>query len=88
MILKNGIYNSRENIELRTALLDAERLKKPITFYTRDRRQITRFTCIDTPNKPITLHNFTVSGGLVYYKRNSFEWCTISQDDITQIEIH
>ena len=63
---KNGIYNSKNNIDLRTALLDAERTKTPVTFYTRNRNYIDRFTCIDTNNKPFTLYNFTCSGGLVY----------------------
>jgi len=76
-----------ENVKIKTALLDAERLKMPVTFYTRTRRFIDNFTCIDTPNKPLTLENFTVSGGLVYYKINRFVWRTISIDDIDKITL-
>lgn len=83
----NGIYNSKENIELKTALLDAERTRKPVTFYTRTRSMIDKFTCRDYENKPITLDRFTVSGGLVYYKRSAYDWQTISTDDITKIII-
>lgn len=71
----------------KTALLDAERTKSPVTFYTRTRHYIDAYRCIDTENKPITLNNFVTHGGLVYYKKNNFEWLTISLDDITKIEI-
>lgn len=83
----NGFYNSKEYIELKTALLDAERTKTPVTFYTRNRSYIDRFTCIDTNNKPLTLKNFNCHGGLIYYKRDQFNWCNISIDDIVKIEM-
>jgi hypothetical protein len=83
----NGIYDSKENIELRTALLDAERTKSPVKFYTRNRNYINTYKCIDTDNKPFILERFTTHGGLVYYKVNSFEWKNISIDSIAKIEI-
>jgi hypothetical protein len=83
----NGIFNSKNYIELVTALLDAERTKTPVKFYTRNRAFIDRFTCVDTPNKPFILENFTTHGGLIYYKRNAFDWKTISIDEIIKIEL-
>lgn len=74
-------------INAKTALLDAERLRKPVTLYTRTRTYLDRFTCIDKPNKPVTLKNSVLHGGLIYYKVNSFEWRTISLDDVVKIEI-
>ena len=88
MTYKNGLYNSKEYIELKTALLDAERTKTPVTFYTRDRVYIDRYTCIDKENQPVTLDKFITHGGLIYYKINQFEWCTISLDDVLRIELH
>ena len=76
-----------ENAKIKTALLDAERLKMPVTFYTHTRRYIDKYACIDTPKKPFTLNKFTVSGGLVYYKKNQFEWANFSIDDIDQIQL-
>lgn len=86
-ILENGLYNSKNNVELRTALLDAERTKTPVKFYNRSRRQITQFTCIDSDLPPFVLTSFVVSGGLVYYKKNRFEWVSFSTDDIEKIEL-
>lgn len=72
---------------LKTILLDAERTKQPVTFYTRTRHYIDNFTCIDYENKPFTLKYFVTHGGLVYYKKNEFEWNNISLDDILKIEV-
>lgn len=74
-------------INARTALLDAEMLKKPVTLYTRTRMFLDRFTCVDKPNKPVTLEGSVLHGGLIYYKINNFEWRTISLDDVIKIEI-
>lgn len=76
-----------ENTKIKTVLLDAERLKMPVTFFIHVRRFIDSFSCIDTPVKPFTLNNFTVSGGLIYYKKSRFEWCSFSVDDIDQIQL-
>ncbi len=76
-----------DRINLKTALLDAERLKIPVKFFTRSRRFIDRFTCIDTDLKPFTLKSFVTSGDLVYYQKNRFEWSNICIDDITKIVI-
>ena len=84
--INKSIYDTCDT-KLKTALLDAERLKMPVTFYTHTRRYIDKFRCIDTPNKPITLDNFTVSGGLIYYKINAFEWRNISLDDVEKITL-
>ena len=83
----NGLYGSKEAIEMKTALLDAERLKKSVTFYTRTRHYIDRFRARDTENKPFKLSHFTVSGGLIYYKRGGYDWRTLSLDDVKKIEI-
>ena len=72
--------------KLKTALLDCERLKKPVTFYTRERRYIDSFRCIDTELKPFTLDNFVCHGGLIYYKKDSYNWVTFSIDDILKIK--
>ncbi len=77
----------KSEVEMKTALLDAERLRKPVTFYTRTRRFIDKFTCVDTDNKPFTLKRFVCHGGLIYFKKNEFEWGNISMDDITKVEI-
>jgi hypothetical protein len=75
------------NTLLKTVLLDCERNNKKVTFYTHTRNFIDRFTCIDHPDKPITLEKFFLNSGLIYYKKNQFEWKTISLDDIDKIEI-
>lgn len=88
MIIENTI-NERlkcNSANLKTALLDCERLKKPVTFYTRERRYIDSFRCIDTELKPFTLDNYVCNGGLIYYKKDSFNWVTFSIDDILKIE--
>ena len=72
-------------INAKTRLLDAERLHKPVTIHTFSRRFITKHKCIDTPNKPITLNSFICHGGLIYYKKNEFDWQTISWDEISAI---
>lgn len=72
---------------LKTAILDAERTHRTITFYTRSRRYIDRYRAIDTDNKPITLSEYVTHGGLIYYKKNTFDWVTISLDDVTAIDI-
>lgn len=73
-------------INARTALLDCERLGKPLTIHTFTRRFIDKFKCIDTPNKPITLKgNYVLNGGLIYYRKNTFEWRTISLDEVSAI---
>lgn len=84
MLMEQTLTN-RDNF--RTALLDAERLKKRVTFYTRNRRMIDKYTCIDTENKPITLERFTISGGLIYYKRSEYDWQNISLDDVLKADI-
>lgn len=84
MILERTITNGDT---IKTALLDAERLKKRVTFYTRTRTMIDKFTCRDTENKPITLGRFTISGGLIYYKRGEYSWQNISLDDVLKIDI-
>lgn len=84
MEIKNGIV---ERVNLITALLDAERTNKPVTFYTRKRQFLDRYRCIDTDLKPFTLKKFVTHGELVYYKTDRFNWKTISIDDITRIEL-
>lgn len=74
-------------INMKTAILDAERTRKPITLHTHERRMIDRYACIDTPQKPITLRHYMLHGGLIYWKRNQFEWQNVSVDDIDQVEI-
>lgn len=71
---------------LKTIILDCERLRKPVTFFTRTRNYIGDFKAIDHDNKPITLDRFVLHGGLVYFKGTQFEWKTISLDDVTAIE--
>lgn len=88
MIIENTI-NERlkcNSANLKTAILDCERLKKPVTFYNRQRRFIDKYTCIDTELKPITLNNFVCSGGLIYYKKDRFNWLDFSVEDILKIE--
>ena len=89
LTINHGIIERLKNnsTNLTTALLDAERTKSPVTFYTRTRHYIGTYKCIDLENKPITLNNFVTHGSLVYYKKNAFEWLTIAFDDITKIEI-
>lgn len=77
-------------INVRTALLDCERLGKPLTIHTVTRpriRLIDRPTKIwEEPNDPITLKGgYTLHGGLIYYKKNAYEWRTISMDEVTAI---
>lgn len=84
MILERTLTNGDT---IKTALLDAERQKRPVTFYTRTRTMIDKFTCRDTENKPITLGRFTISGGLIYYKRSEYSWHNISLDDVLKIDI-
>ena len=72
-------------INAKTALLDLERLNRSITIHTFTRLYRDRFSCVDTPNKPITLNNFVCSGGLIYYKENAYSWKTISFDEISAI---
>lgn len=86
LIFENGIEHKKK-IELKTALLDAERTRRPVKFYTRNRVMIDQFRCRDTENKPFTLESFTCHGGLIYYKLGRFEWRTISIDDVLKIEI-
>ena len=84
MILERTLTNGDT---IKTALLDAERLKKRVTFYTRTRSMIDKYTCRDTENKPITLGRFTISGGLIYYKSGEYSWQNISLDDVLKIDI-
>jgi hypothetical protein len=72
-------------INARTHLLDCERLHKAIIIHPFTRRFIDKYRCIDTPEKPITLNRFTLHGGLIYYKRNAYDWKTISLDRVTAI---
>lgn len=72
-------------INAKTRLLDAERLHKAVTFHTFTRRFIDKYRCIDTPQEPITLDRFICSGELIYYKRNAYDWKTISWDNISAI---
>lgn len=75
------------NTLLKTILLDAERNHTPIIFYTHNRVYLGDFTARDTQNKPVKLDKFTLHSELIYYKKNQFEWKTISIDDIDKIEI-
>ena len=91
--MKNLIYESTMAnnadtaymINTRTRLLDLERLGRPITIHYHCRRMITPYSCIDTPQEPVTLAKFTLHGGLIYYKKDRFNWVTISMDDIDAI---
>lgn len=78
-----GIYE----INARAELINAYRLRKSVTIYTRTRTFLDNFTCIDKPNKPVTLERFELHGGVIYHKINNFEWRTISLDDVIKIEI-
>ena len=75
------------NTLLKTILLDAERNHTPIIFYTHNRIYFGDFTARDTQNKPVKLERFFLNSELIYYKKNPFEWKTISLDDIDKIEL-
>ena len=65
MILKNGIYNSRENIELRTALLDAERLKSPSHFTQETAAKLPALLASTPPTSP-SPYTILLSAGALF----------------------
>lgn len=73
---------------IRNYLNDAKKAGAPVKFYTRDRVYIDKFRARDTARAPFTLNNYFISGGLVYYKINQFEYKNICFDDIEKIEIN
>ena len=83
--MENIAHYDTYMVNVRTKLLDLERLHKPIEIHTFSRRFLDKYKCVDTPNKPILLDSFTLHGGLIYYKKNRFEWLTISFDEIQAI---
>ena len=74
-------------INARTRLLDLERLHKSITIHYHCRRFIDKYRCIDTPREPLTLNNYVLHGGLIYYKADRHNWITVSMDDIDLITL-
>lgn len=76
----------QKDAELKSILLDCERQKKPVTFYTRSRTFIDAYRAFDVENKPFTLKKFTLNGGIIYTQSNPYMWSTLSIDDIVKIE--
>ena len=83
--MENIAHYDTYMVNVRTKLLDMERLHKTITIYTFSRTYLDKYKCVDTPNNPLTLNNYILHGGLIYYKKNPFEWKTISFDEINKI---
>ena len=83
--MKNLANYDAYMINVKTALLDSERRKTPIEVTTFSRRFLTPYKCVDTINPPIILENHILHGGLIYYKKNQFEWITISLDECVSI---
>lgn len=79
--------NNSYRTNFRTLLLDCERLKMPVVFYTHNVRFLDKYTCIDVNHRALELKKFTVNGELIYYKSNQFAWSNISMDYIDCIEI-
>lgn len=57
-----------------TSLLDAERQKKRVTFYTN--------------SQPVTVSGFVCYKGLIYYRNGGgLGWYTIAMDDVQKVDI-
>ena len=79
--------NNAYRVNFKTLLLDCERLKRPVVFCIHDTKQLDRFRQIEINKRQLKLYGFTISGDLIYYKINDFEFRNFGLDDINYIEV-
>lgn len=81
-------HSAAYQINTRTAILDAERLKDNLIIYTFKRHYLDKYRCIDKPSTTYYLRGaFNLHGGLIYHKKNRFDYDVISFDEIERIEV-
>lgn len=82
-----GADHSADFAIFKELLKEAEGSKQSIVLHTHICQVRDRYSCVDIPQKPVTLSNWWMQGGILYYKKGEFGYGCFSFDEIDSVTV-